>query len=62
MEAAASTPPAKAGEKPIRFIKGMVMDPVETVLATAEPETDPMNPDETTAIFAGPPILRPAIA
>ena len=59
VEAAASTPPANLGLNPIRFIMGMVMEPVPTVLATALPETDPMMPEAKTAILAGPPVVRP---
>ena len=35
---------------PDRFIKGMVMTPMETVLATAEPVTEPMRPEPMTDI------------
>ena len=44
VEAAASTPAANFGGKPARFISGMVMTPVEAVLATAEPEIVPVRP------------------
>ena len=41
---------------------GMVKLPVPTTLATEEPETVPMRPEERTATFAGPPAAQPAIA
>ena len=34
---------------------GMVITPVVATLATAEPETMPIRPEEMTAAFAGPP-------
>ena len=37
----------------------MVKAPVVTTLATAEPETVPMNPLATAEALAGPPILCP---
>ena len=40
----------------------MVNEPVETVLATDEPETVPCNADERTATLAGPPTAHPAAA
>ena len=60
VEAAASTPPAKARGKPARFISGMVITPVEAVLATAEPEIVPVRPLASTATKPGPPVSRPA--
>ena len=36
------------------------MTPVETVFATAEPETDPISPEPTTATIPAPPVKRPA--
>ena len=62
VEAAASTPPANFGGKPARFISGMVMTPVETVLATADPVIDPMRPEPRIATIPGPPVMRPAAA
>ena len=59
-EAEASTAPAKRGENPTFFISGMVMTPVVTVLAMAEPEIMPNRPDDTTLTLAGPPENRPA--
>ena len=50
-----STPPAKADEKPKRFINGIVNWPVVTTLATPEPLIVPIKPELTTATFAGPP-------
>ena len=44
VEAAASTPAAKRGVKPARFISGMVITPVVTTLATEEPEIEPIRP------------------
>ena len=37
VEDAASTPPAKRPRKPLDFMSGMVITPVEAVLATADP-------------------------
>ena len=54
--------PATWGLKPAFFIMGMVKAPVETVLAMAEPETEPKKPEAMTATLAGPPTLLPARA
>ena len=54
-EADASTAPENLGENPTRFINGIVMTPVVTVVATGYPEIMPNNPEETTETFAGPP-------
>ncbi len=62
VDAAASTPAANCAGKPARFIIGMVMTPVETVLAIAEPEMVPVSPEAITATSPGPPITRPATA
>ena len=62
VEAAASTPAANLGGKPTRFINGIVITPVVTVLATAEPEIEPIRPEPTTATMPGPPVKRPAAA
>ena len=43
VDAAASTPAANLGVSPERTIIGIVMTPVETVVATAEPETEPSH-------------------
>ena len=59
-EAEASTAPANRGEKPTFFMSGMVMTPVVTVLAMADPEIMPNKPEETTLTLAGPPEKRPA--
>src|SRR5690606_17610182 len=60
VDAAASTPAENWAEKPSRFIIGMVITPVDTVLATAEPETEPISPEPITATSPDPPIKRPA--
>ena len=39
----------------MRFIAGMVSDPVVTVLAMEEPEIEPNIAEDSTATFAGPP-------
>ena len=44
-------------ENPAFFIIGIVKVPVETVLAMALPDTDPMNAEARTATFPGPPGL-----
>jgi hypothetical protein len=62
VEAEASTPAANLAGKPARFISGMVMTPVETVLATAEPEIVPVSAEPSTATKPGPPTSRPATA
>ena len=62
VEDAASTPPAKVGLNPAFFISGMVITPVEAVLATAEPEIVPVRPDAMTATMPGPPTSLPATA
>jgi hypothetical protein len=49
VEAAASTPPAKLGLKPIFLDDGMVNTPVETTLATAVPESEPNRAEAATA-------------
>ncbi len=38
------------------------MTPVDTVLATAEPDTMPVNAEAITAARPGPPVTRPAAA
>lgn len=62
MELDASTAPAKRPGNPARFIMGMVMTPVEAVLATADPEMVPVRPEASTATSPGPPTNRPAAA
>ena len=62
VDAAASMPPASSREKPSRFIIGMVSAPVVTVLAMADPDTEPSAAEASTAAFAGPPRDRPAAA
>ena len=60
VEAAASTPAANFARKPFAFIRGMVITPVEAVLAIAEPEIVPVSADDKTATKAAPPLMRPA--
>jgi len=62
VEAEASTPAAKRGGKPASFISGMVTDPVDTVLATVDPEIVPVSPEAKTATRPGPPASRPTAA
>src|SRR3546814_18931369 len=54
--------PASCGRKPVRFMSGMVKEPVVTTLATEEPEIEPNSAEVRTAILAGPPRQRPATA
>ncbi len=54
--AAASTPPARWPGYPIRFMFGMVSEPVDTVLAIDEPEMVPKKADDTTLTLARPPV------
>ncbi len=61
IDATASTPPAKAGRNPDRFISGIVNAPVVTTLATPEPLIVPMRADEITDTFAGPPRDAPTV-
>jgi hypothetical protein len=49
VDAAASTPAANLGVNPDRVIIGIVITPVDTVVATAEPDTDPIRPEPMTA-------------
>ena len=56
LDATASMAPAMCAGKPVRFIKGMVMAPSTTTLATALPETVPNSAEETTDTLAGPPL------
>ena len=56
--AAATTPPAMDGLNPEFLMRGIVKVPVVTVLATALPESEPIRPLATTAIFPGAPLLR----
>ena len=44
VDADASTPAANCGRNPLAFINGMVMIPVDAVLATAEPDMVPVSP------------------
>ena len=54
-------PPAMCGWKPALRIIGIVNVPVVTALATALPESDPINPLPATETMAGPPVNRPKI-
>ncbi len=62
VEATASIAAATWGRYPVRFISGMVTDPVITTFDTAVPEMDPNRLEATTAILAGPPRKRPMAA
>jgi len=59
VDAEASTPPANSGLYPVRFIRGIVNDPVVTVFATELPEIMPKKQLDTTAALAGPPVVQP---
>ncbi len=54
-DAAASTPPANSGLKPVFFIIGIVNRPVDNTLVTGPPVIVPNIADETIAACAGPP-------
>ena len=58
--AAASTPPAKRPRKPLDFMSGMVITPVEAVLATADPLMVPVKAEDKTATKADPQRILPA--
>ena len=60
VDEAASTPAANCGRKPLDFIIGIVMTPVEAVFAIAEPEIVPVSAELMTATKAAPPRKRPA--
>jgi len=62
VEATASTAPAKTGEYPRLFMRGIVNVPVPTTFATALPDIVPKKALDTTAILAGPPLNPPAKA
>src|SRR3546814_12195564 len=62
VEAMALMAPASWGRKPVRFMSGIVKEPVVTTLATDEPEIEPNKAEVITAILAGPPRQRPATA
>ncbi len=49
VEAAVSTPAAKMGLNPFFFIIGIVIEPVDTVFATALPEIVPIRAELKTA-------------
>ena len=46
----------------MRFMSGMVTEPVVATLETALPEIEAMNALESTAALAGPPICFPMTA
>ena len=54
-EDATSIAPAFSLLNPTLRIIGIVKVPVVTTLAIDEPDIKPVNPDATTAAFAGPP-------
>ncbi len=60
VEAEDSTLAAKCGGNPARFMSGMVMTPVPTTLATAEPLMVPIRAEPMTATRPGPPVILPA--
>ena len=55
VDATASTDAASRGENPARFIIGIVITPVATMLETATPDTEPNRLDAVIAILAEPP-------
>ena len=59
VEATASTPAAKCGGKPVRFISGIVIGPSTMTLATALPEIVPNRLELTTDTLPGPPAVWP---
>ena len=61
-DAATSIAPALTAGKPVFFIIGIVNVPVVTVLATEEPEINPVKPDARIAAFAGHPLIFPTKA
>ena len=62
VEATASTPAAKCGLNPVRFISGMVIGPSTITLATAEPEMVPNRLELNTDTLPGPPAVWPVRA
>ena len=61
-EAATSMAPAFTAGSPDYFIMGIVKVPVVTVLATDEPEINPVSPEARIAALAGPPLIFPTKA
>jgi hypothetical protein len=61
VEATASTPAAKCGLKPVRFISGIEIGPSTMTLATALPEMVPNRLEETTETLPGPPAVWPVM-
>ena len=57
IEEVASTPPAKADEYPYFFIRGIVNCPEVTTFAIPEPEIVPINAEDATQTWAGPPLV-----
>ena len=62
VEAQASIAPAVFDRIPMRFIAGMVSDPVVRTLVTGPPDMEPKRPEEKIATFAGPPRTWPSRA
>ena len=60
VDEAASIPAANRPRKPLAFIKGIVMTPVDAVFATADPLIVPVSADDKTATKAAPPLIFPA--
>ncbi len=62
VDATASTPAAKCGGKPVRFINGIEIGPSTITLATADPEIVPNSEEDTTDTLPGPPAVCPVSA
>ncbi len=62
VEAVASTPAAKCGGNPERFISGIEIGPSTMTLATALPEIVPNRLELTTDTLPGPPAVCPVSA
>ncbi len=62
VEAQVSTPAAKVPRMPIRFMAGMVIEPVVSTLVMTLPLIDPMSPLEKIETLAGPPLTLPRSA
>ena len=54
--------PALVGVNPVFFIIGIVKVPVVTVLATEDPDINPVSPEAKIAALAGPPLILPTKA
>ena len=55
VDAQASMAPAVFARTPMRFIAGMVSEPVVSTLVIGPPDIEPNNPEEKIATLAGPP-------